>query len=211
MKCLSFGKNDPETIFGNHHKFDLIELRLDLAQMNVSDLKQFSRDILKKMIVTDKRYINNLPEFIKTAAVLNVFAIDLDFQIYENQLGIIFDLLRDTRVKLILSCHNITYFDKSIVSKLLELNQSGHVHYLKIVFDESVVNETEYLFDILKIINFSNIIAFVSGEKFRWTRYLTYKLFKSIVYLSIDENSKTAKGQLTLNDFEHLQRILGDD
>lgn len=211
MKCLSFGKNDPDTIFVNHHKFDLIELRLDLAQIDISDLKQFSPEILKKMIITDKRYIDSLPVFIKNASALNVFAIDLDFQIYENQLGIIFDLIRDTEVKLILSFHNISYLDHYISSKLLELYKSGHFNYLKIVFDESFNFTDAYLFEIFTILNNCDTILFVAGEKFRWTRYLSYKLFASIIYLAIDDNSKTAKGQLTINEFEQLQRIMGDD
>ncbi len=211
MKCLSFGKNDPDTIIASHNKFDLLELRLDLAQIQLIDLKNFSPEILAKLIITDKRLINNLLEFIKTAIGLKVFAIDLDYQTYKRHLDLVSELLIDSGVKLIFSLHNVSHLDNNTIYHLQKMKKLQTLDYIKIVFDESHILEVKYLIDVYKMFDFKNIIAFVGGDKLRWTRILSYILAPAIIYLALDEDSKTASGQFTINEFEQLQRLLNND
>jgi len=210
MKCLSFGKNAPEILLINEHKFDLIEIRLDLADIPVQNLWQFSPELRKKIIVTDKRLNSeNLSDFLTTVLEQCVFGFDLDFFSFKNELANIHKQLKDTSTKLIISMHNNRDQIMTYLPELLDMRNSYKCDYTKVVFEEFTDFDYQDLLHVYSIFDYENIITFVSGDKYRWTRFLSYKLYSPITYLALDEYSRTAIGQFTLDEFENLAGILG--
>jgi 3-dehydroquinate dehydratase-1 len=201
MKYLTFKDKTFEEISSIVKKSDFVEIRLDLNNITENELKDILK-VNKRVLVTTGPASEKYEEFIKIALDMNVAFIDLpyDSKLFENF---------DKRLsKLIVSYHNYqrTPYEQGLI-EIINKMKTHNPDYLKIVTKANKKTDT---MRILQLHSFNkNLIAYTFGRNTDFSRFSSYYLGASIIYASLDENSKTAPGQPTMDEVEQVLRIMG--
>ena len=189
--------------FYNIKSADIIELRIDfIKDITKNKLDELLKNLTKKkrqMIIVTCRAIKDRLGLFKTAINNNVDFVDVEFEA-----EIAKDVLDNRKnTKIILSHHNFNGIPnfKSLVSiykKIKKLNPD----FIKIVAFANSINDNFEIFELLKDKN--NLISFCMGQLGEMSRILASKFGSRIIYCSLEEDKKSASGQLTLNEMENL-------
>jgi len=203
---------------------ELLELRTDyLENLSVDLVKSLINQTraassrLIPLIVTcrDQRqggvrpYPQQLRIDVLTAALkAGVEFIDIEFDNFlrtENQEKIRVALSQNAKGRLILSAHNFStkFADlKRLYRSILTLYP---VAIPKLVYTANHINDCFEAFDLLQQTGGERIV-FCMGEAGLISRILAKKLGSFLTFASIDEQSATAPGQLTVKQFKELYR-----
>jgi len=156
-----------------------------------------------------KPYPNQLRIDVLTAALeAGADFIDIEFENFlstKNQQRLKPALAQNSKATLIISAHNFeTNFDD--ITKLYRQIRTVYPPAIpKLVYTANHINDCFEAFDLLHRTNGERIV-FCMGRAGLISRVITKKLGGFLTYASIDEQSATAPGQLTLKQFKDLYR-----
>jgi len=188
MICVSvFDKNKINKALS---KADLVELRLDKIKSPKLE-KIITKKNRKRLIITDRKGRINL---IKKAIDLGVGYVDIEYDIKKE---IIKDIIKNKKkTKVIVSYHN---FKKTpnlnpIYNKIKSLNPD----IIKIVPYANKISDNIKVKKLLE--NKTEVILFCMGNKGIPSRILSLLWGSYLTFTSIDDKSKTASGQITIDE-----------
>jgi len=147
-------------------------------------------------------------DVLTTALKAGAEFIDLEFENFlrtENQERIMVALSQSARGRLILSTHNFkTKFEN--INKLYRNILAAYPGAIpKLVYTANHINDCFEAFDLLYRASGEQIV-FCMGEAGLISRIIAKKLNSFVTFASIDEQSATAPGQLTLKQLKELYR-----
>ncbi|MCO5250534.1 MAG: type I 3-dehydroquinate dehydratase [Candidatus Kapabacteria bacterium] len=209
MKCLSYGKNDLDLFLKLFERFPLVELRQDLAQFNYEQLNSLPIEYRRKLILTDKSVDEtNLKNFVNNAIALKVMAVDLDLELINPKTIESVSKLRSNEVQLILSKHDVDLSQKAELENVFGMFQQVDCDFIKIVYSES---ERRYIVDYISTFKLFHrkLISFIAGDSMKFTRMLCLVLGSPFTYVALDETVKTGAGQLTIDEYDTLSKVMG--
>ncbi|PKL85001.1 MAG: hypothetical protein CVV22_10135 [Ignavibacteriae bacterium HGW-Ignavibacteriae-1] len=209
MKCLSYGKNDPDLFLNLFERFSLVELRQDLAHFNYEQLNSIPNEYRRKLILTDKSVDEtNLKDFVDKAIELKVMAVDLDVEFINPKTIESVSKLRSNEVQLILSKHDVDLSQKAELEKVFSMFDQVECDYIKIVYTEC---ERKYIVDYISTFKLfqHKLISFIAGDTMKFTRMLSLVLGSPFTYVALDETAKTGDGQLTIDEYDTLSKVMG--
>ncbi|WP_202319732.1 type I 3-dehydroquinate dehydratase [Archaeoglobus neptunius] len=196
MKLVATVGNDKEIAMAENA--DVIEIRLDLFD----DFRRMSLD--KEMILTfrkvadggkfegsDKERVETLKSL---SDELNADYVDLEFDLP--------DWAFDFDCKIIESYHN--FKETPEYSELERIVKNRRGDFAKIVTMGKSRKDVEKIVKLL--VNHDNVISFLMGEKFSFTRIMAAYLGSPFIYCYVGE--RKAPGQIHLDDAQRILRIL---
>jgi len=189
-ECLEIAKNA-----------EIVELRLDLLDLNLDELKQlFSLDT--RFVITNRLgdYINEqAAAFLMNIIDLGVAFIDIEIEEDNEHLSSLIDYAKVTNCKVILSYHN---FERTPsveeMQTIIDLAKSQNADYVKIAVQASSKVDTARVLSLYE--NNDKLIAFGMGEVGRISRVTSLYLGADFTYVAPDNESATASGQLTIEE-----------
>ncbi|MCX8172147.1 MAG: type I 3-dehydroquinate dehydratase [Archaeoglobaceae archaeon] len=196
MKLVATVSNSSEIRLAN--KADLIELRIDLGS--------FESVPQGKYIITcrrekegglyrgdEERRMEKIKYFVeKTDARF----VDLEFDLPDNY-------FTEFNCEIIESYHN--FVETPECSFMKDLLESRRGDYLKIATLGRTFEDWKKIVKIL--LEYDNVIAFLMGEKFKFTRIFSAFLGSPLIYCYV--GTKKAPGQLELGEALEVLRFLG--
>jgi len=203
---------------------EVLELRTDYLEYlsvdmvrNLIDFVKSGSDKRPPVIVTcrDKRQggVIDYPQRLRVdvlAGALRAGAEFIDFE-YDNYLFIEIQerirlaLSRSSRGRLILSAHNFETRFANIGKLYREILSVCPEAIPKLVYKANHINDCFEAFDLLHQTSGERIV-FCMGEAGLISRIIAKKLGSFVTFASIDEQSATAPGQLTIEQFKKLYR-----
>jgi len=194
----------------------LENLSVDLAKNLIGEVRAaISRPIPIIVTCRDKQQGGALAypqklriDVLTTALKAGVEFVDVEFENFlctENQERIRVALSQGAKGRLILSAHNF----KTKFENIKKLYRSIFTSYPgaipKLIYTANHINDCFEAFDLLHQTSGERII-FCMGEAGLISRILAKKLGSFLTFASIDEQSATAPGQLTIEQFQNLYR-----
>jgi len=187
-QCMEIAKNA-----------NLVELRLDLLNLNLDELKQLF-DLDTKYIITNRLgdFINEQGSaFLKNIIDLGADFIDVELEQNNEYLSDLIEFTKASNCKLIISYHNFEHTpSKEELQNIIDSAKKLNADYVKIA------TEVKTQKDVLRILslyeNNDKLIAFGMGEVGRISRVASLYMGAEFTYVSIDNENKTASGQLTV-------------
>ena len=195
---------------------DLIELRIDyLKEMKLEKLKKLIENCKKPLIITNRKkseggFFNGGEEeriqILKKTIDFGAPYIDIEYSSNKNLIKSI--LKNNNKTKIILSYHDFKKTPNNLTNvynNIKKLNPD----LIKIVTQSNSVTDNIKIFDLIKQSNNEKkkIIAFCMGSYGQFSRILSMILGSTITYGSVNENKKSADGQLTINELANYYRI----
>lgn len=210
MICISLGKSPLNNIKSILEKFNLIELRLDLMNLNMHqflELMKYSNKLIITFRFNSSNYIDAL-KYYEIALQHNVKYIDLEI-INFKYLTNILQLLPESTTKLIMSYHDFakTPTDEHINS-LYNQMKSCNADIYKFCFYAEKTDDVNRTLSLYKSIPRRQLIAFNLGNLGHLTRIFALKAGAPFVYAYFDGDSKTEKSQLSLSQINTYLDIL---
>ncbi len=187
----------------------LVELRLDLLNLNLDELKQLF-DLNTKYIITN-RLGDTINEqgaaFLKNIIDLGANYIDVEFEENNEYLTDLISFTKLTNCKVILSYHNFEHTPSNKeLQNIIDLAKNQKADFVKIATEVTTQK------DVLRILslyeNNDKLIAFGMGEVGRISRVASLYMGAEFTYVSVDEDNKTASGQLTVDEMNTLFDII---
>ncbi|AGK60980.1 3-dehydroquinate dehydratase [Archaeoglobus sulfaticallidus PM70-1] len=185
---------------------DIVEIRID-AVANAEEIIKLSEDLGKEKIITCRRRadggyydgdesgrIKKLKKFSKYADFVDIES-DMDDDVFD-----VFDC------RIIESYHGINP-GYEYLSDLVE-GKRGDIFKIAILGRRE--NGKEDVKTILKLHSeYDNLIAFVMGERFKFTRVISTMLGNPIIYCHAGR--KAAEGQISVEEAVAIRKIIGDE
>ncbi len=206
---------------------EVIELRVDYLEKLtaesvgelVGDVKSFRRDMPVIVTCRDKRQggEGNYAEELRVNALIEGLRAGAEFVDFEyenfmrgNNRGRLEEALNGGR--LILSAHNFERKFIDINDLYQEIRRTCPGAIPKLVYTANHINDCFDGFDLLRRAD-GEAIVFCMGEAGLISRVLAIKLGGFVTFASLDEESSTAPGQLTIKEFKDLYRYdcIGSD
>ena len=206
---------------------EAVELRLDyLEELSAESAKELVGQVKAAglpVIATcrDKSQggVGDWDDDLRTAVLVNAVEAGTDFIDCEHQNFIkskiakpIKKVLEKSDTRLILSKHNF----KGRFDNLAELYNDIRFSYdgciPKLVYTAKHINDCFEVFDLLKN-KTGDCIAFAMGQAGVISRIIAKRLGSLVTFASLDSDSETAPGQVTISDFKNLYRsdVIDDD
>jgi len=194
----------------------LENLSVDLVKDLIAEAKGTGRKSLP-LIVTcrDKRqggaidYPQQLRVDILTSAIkAGAEFIDFEYENFlsiENQEGIMLALSQSSRARLILSAHNFKTKFANIAKLYREILTVYPAAIPKLVYTANHINDCFDAFDLLHQTSGERIV-FCMGQAGLVSRIIAKKLNSLLTFASIDYETATAPGQLTIEQFKTIYR-----
>jgi 3-dehydroquinate dehydratase-1 len=189
-------------------KPDLVEFRLDQSS-NPHILSKITEKKLFPVIATDRSGRNSTPEFLEEAAKAGFEFIDID--ISSDHLEPRIKQLRTHEAQVILSFHDYSKTPSTDqLRKVLEAERKAGGDVCKII---TTALEPR---DNLTILDFvgteaaqTRLVAFAMGARGIPSRILSPYFGAEFTFASLTEESKTAEGQLSIDNLRNAWQILG--
>ncbi|MCS7129823.1 MAG: type I 3-dehydroquinate dehydratase [Archaeoglobaceae archaeon] len=177
---------------------DLIELRLDLGEFKEIPRGNFIVTCRRKSEggLYDGEEEKRIEKMRFFAEKVNAELVDLEFDLPDRY-------FKEFNCKIIESYHN--FKETPNYSFLKDLVESKRGDYFKIA---TLGKSEEDWRKIVKILlEYENVVAFLMGEKFSYTRIFSAYLGSPFIYCYV--GTKKAPGQIELNDAAQILRLLG--
>ncbi|MFA6769770.1 MAG: type I 3-dehydroquinate dehydratase [Bacteroidales bacterium] len=214
MICLSIGTPTLNKVTEALSKSQLAEIRLDLTNLNREETVAVFRT-KKDLIATCRTYELSLEESEKRLmwAILGTKTkkttykryLDLDYDSPEDYRTDLISAARKVGFKIILSYHNFNNTES--YERLKEIYESSikrGADIVKIVTNSKTIQECSRILQLYTATRKNTLVAFSVGEEGRFTRLVTHFLGSPFIYCTLDEESATAPGQLTITEAEKL-------
>ncbi len=193
----------------NALKPDMIELRLDLIKEDPSMIMDLVEEGPKVIAtcrpgsISDDERLRLLKEMIESGVALVDVEIDSDLQ-FRNK---IIEYTRVRKTEVIVSWHD---FDKTpALSELEQILSDSYERGADIAKIACMVNTEEDNANLLSLYNKEGRkVVLGMGELGKITRLAALKLGAEFSFVSSDDQHATAPGQLTLSEFQTLNKIL---
>ena len=209
MYCLSIGNLGTKKITEKIKDFEIAEIRLDLCDLNKSQISQIfsSHNNLiatfrKKENYSDKHRIKTL----KTAIKYGAKWIDVDMESNSKEFIKSVDKIRvKYNIKLILSIHN--FKETPLLTKIEEFIYKGDhlkADLIKLAFFANSDLDNTRVLSLYE--RHDNILAFNMGEMGKATRIKALELGAPFTYVSLPE-ANTAPGQMTIEEIKKIPMI----
>ena len=203
--CVSIANKSFDECMDISKKSDLVELRLDLLNLNLDELKQlFNLDT--KYVITNRLgdFINEQGSaFLKNIIDLGADFIDIEIEENNEYVTDLIEYSKTTNCKVILSYHNFEHTPNiEEMQQIIDSAKQQNADYIKIAVQASTQK------DVLRILslyeNNDRLIAFGMGEVGRISRVTSLYMGAEFTYVSIDDDNKTASGQLTVDEMNKV-------
>lgn len=217
MICVSIGYvtfNKALEIVNNE---DFVELRLDKMNITNDEIKTlFSQDC--KFITTYRKKSNITDDerliALKTAIDSGAYYIDVDINNSDDFINEIIFHAKNKNRKIIISYHNFKETpSENFLNNIVEKCFSYNPDIVKIACMVNNIIDNTSLFTLYN--NYKNIISIGMGEKGKVTRIAGQSLGAPFTYASLNENEKTAPGQIDkktmINIFKKMQDLKNKD
>jgi 3-dehydroquinate dehydratase-1 len=196
---------------------DLIEIRLDSLK-NHERLSDIAHSSSTPLIATNKSTKNHgnfsgseddRQRILMDAARNDFEYVDVD--LFTPSMKELIDNLHERSTKPIVSFHDFNYTPAlSQLNKVLEREIAVGADVCKIVTTAKRVEDNLTILDFIsKSSKTSNIVCFAMGEVGKPSRLLSPLFGAFFTFASLDENRKTAKGQLTIQEIRLAYEALG--
>lgn len=214
MICLSIGSSGSDKVNDALSKCDFTEIRLDLTNLNKDDTVALFGS--KKGLMATCR-LDNLPleeckerllwaitgSRLKRTKALRY--IDIEYDAPDEYRQELVAAARNAGFKVVHSYHNNEGTDsyermEEIYHRAIELGAD----IVKIVASSKTIQECSRLLNLYKIAERGKLAAFAVGDEGRFTRLLSHFLGSPLIYCTLDEESATAPGQLTISEAQKL-------
>lgn len=197
-ECIEIAKNA---------KF--VELRLDLLNLNLDELKQlFSLDT--KYVITNRLgdYINEQASaFLMNIIDLGVDFIDIEIEEDNEYVSDLIKYSKNTNCKVILSYHNFERTpSKEEMQNIIDSAKEQNSDYVKIAVQATTKTDVARILSLYE--NNDKLIAFGMGEIGRISRVVSLYLGAEFTYVATDKESTTALGQLTSKEMNDIFKII---
>ena len=195
----------------SNKKPELVEFRFDkISDLSILDtIAQAKKEF--KTIATDKaqRDTTSRKKFLQTAAELGFNFVDLDVD--DPHSSEFIPTLRGSKTQLIISYHDLSGTpDQNVLSEVLNREKScgGNVY--------KIVTTAKYPRDNLTVLSFvennaatARLVSFAMGPLGIPSRVLSPLFGAEFTFASLREQSRTAEGQLTIDNLRNVWKILG--
>ncbi|MFQ6050225.1 MAG: type I 3-dehydroquinate dehydratase [Candidatus Hydrothermarchaeota archaeon] len=225
--CASIKGKDPDEILRKvdmANLSDIIEIRLDGFPISVSESKRMLRSIKqrtdKPILITNRMeaeggtFAGSEQERINIIKEVSLFAdaIDIELRTEERQRKEIIEICKERRKTAIISYHDmLTSHSVEEISLIFHRMAETGANIAKVaVLANTLEDVLNLLMATLQTKSTLSIplVSIPLGEKWKFARLCSVLFGSSILYCSVDELSKTAPGQLTVEDaFEILKRL----
>ncbi|MBS7634047.1 type I 3-dehydroquinate dehydratase [Candidatus Bathyarchaeota archaeon] len=201
---------------------DLIEIRLDYAGLDASEIIKMSRHIAKQcstpLIATNRQIRQGgrcrlcEEERIKTlieAAKAGFTYVDLDLT--TRNLSDVVKTVRDFGAKVIISFHDFNFTPPiSEMERIAGVQVEAGADICKIVtMANSISDSIKCLFFTHEMSGSMNIVCFAMGEHGLLSRILSPLFGAPFTYASLEGGFETAPGQISIGDLREIYRRLG--
>jgi len=193
-ECMSISKNA-----------DLVELRLDLLNLNLDELKQLF-DLDTKYIITNRLgdFINEQGSaFLKNIIDLGADFIDVELEENNEYLSDLIEFTKSSKCKLIISYHNFEHTpSKKELQNIIDSAKKQNADFVKIATEVKTQKDALRILSLYE--NNDKLIAFGMGEVGRISRVASLYMGAEFTYVSFDDDNKTASGQLTVDEMNKV-------
>ena len=193
-ECMSISKNA-----------DLVELRLDLLNLNLDELKQLF-DLDTKYIITNRLgdFINEQGSaFLKNIIDLGADFIDVELEENNEYLSDLIEFTKFSKCKLIISYHNFEHTpSKKELQNIIDSAKKQNADFVKIATEVKTQKDALRILSLYE--NNDKLIAFGMGEVGRISRVASLYMGAEFTYVSFDDDNKTASGQLTVDEMNKV-------
>lgn len=192
----------------------MAEIRLDLTNLGREETVNLFRS-KKDLMATCRTYDLSHNESAKrlTWAILGTRTkkstgaryLDLDYDSPEEYRSDLITAARKAGFKIVLSYHNFEGTDS--YERLIEIYDTcikNGADIVKIVTASKTIQECSRVLNLYKMAPKGKLAAFSIGDEGRFTRLLSHFLGSPFIYCTLDEESATAPGQLTITEAEKL-------
>lgn len=214
MICLSIGTPGPTKVNEALSKSNMAEIRLDLTNLDRAQTVALFRS-KKDLMATCRTYQLSHQESAKrlTWAILGTRTkknagaryLDLDYDSPEEYRNDLITAARKVGFKIVLSYHNFDNTDS--FERLMEIYSTcikRGADIVKIVTTARSIQECSRVLSLYKATETGKLAAFSIGEEGKFTRLLSHFLGSPFIYCTLDKESATAPGQLTIAEAEKL-------
>ena len=203
--CESFYAEDIDSAFRALEQIDCLgELRFDLSQLQIKDIKKIREKSIKKLIFTcrgEKISKENLTKIYEEAIKVGFDYIDIDFNEDGDILSELELQLAQSTTLLILSYHN--YHETPGLKNLepiVSLLFSSQADLIKIACLANTKEDVSILLQLQK--QFENTICLAMGKFATESRIKSLKAGGLFTFVALQPEKSTAPGQLNYHQFE---------
>ena len=203
--CVSIANKSFEECVEIIKKNKLVELRLDLLFFNDKQYEQILK--LDAEFVVTCRYGESATldriNVLKNVIDLGANYVDIELEFNNEFFDEIIKYAKQRNCKVIISYHNFEHTpNKKELQNIVDTAKSKGADYVKIA------TEVKTQKDVLRILslyeNNDKLIAFGMGEVGRISRVASLYMGAEFTYVSIDDENKTASGQLTVDEMNKV-------
>jgi 3-dehydroquinate dehydratase type I len=192
----------------NSKKPDLVEFRLDQST-NPQILSKITEKKSFPAIATDRSGRASTPKFLEEAAAAGFEFVDID--ISSDHIEPRIKQLRSHDAQVILSSHDYSNTPSADqLRKILEAERKGGGDVCKIVTTALEARDNLTILDFVSTeAAQTRLVAFAMGSRGIPSRILSPYFGAEFTFASLTEESKTAEGQLSIDNLRNAWQILG--
>lgn len=207
--CISLANKSFNECVDLIKKYELVELRLDLLMLNDKEFEEILK-LNTKLIATCRHgesANNDRISVLKNLIDLGADYIDIELDFKNAFFDEIIEYAKKQNCKIIISYHNFEHTpSKTELQNIIDTAKEKKADYVKIA------TEVKTQKDVLKILSLyednDKIIAFGMGEVGRISRVSSLYMGAEFTYVSADDHTKTAAGQLSINEMREIINII---
>lgn len=207
--CVSIANKSFDECMEICKKLDLVELRLDLLNLNLNELKQLF-DLDTKYVITNRLgdFINEQASaFLKNIIDLGADFIDIEIEENNNYVTDLIEYSKNTNCKIILSHHNFEHTpSKEKMQEIIDKAKVQNADYVKIATEVKTQKDTLHILSLYE--NNDKLIAFGMGEVGRISRVTSLYMGAEFTYVAWDNDNKTAEGQYTFGEMKKIIELI---
>ena len=207
MVFLSIGNKNYKSLLNQIEHYDNIEIRLDLCDLNNAQIAElFSLE--KRFIATFRGELSNkIFGCLKLAIESGASFCDIDIREDETYRQNLKEICELNNCRLIYSYHNYLETPSSeFMRSIIQLMSDQGAEISKIVCTAYTIDDTLKIMSLYKDKE-HKIIAFSLGDFGKFTRVCAVPMGAAFTYASLDDENKTAPGQI---NYEKLSTIMAN-
>ena len=187
----------------------LVELRLDLLSLSDKEYEYLLK--LNTQYIVTCRYSEdkhpNAIDTLKKVILLGADYVDIEWHLNTPYFNEILKLAKSKNCKVIVSYHNFEATPSvTEMQNIIDTAKNKGADYVKIATEVKTQKDSIKLLSLYE--HNDKLIAFGMGELGRISRVSSLYMGADFTYVSIDENNKTASGQLTTDEMKTIFKLI---
>jgi 3-dehydroquinate dehydratase type I len=207
MICVSVGHIEYPELIQILQKYELIEIRLDLLNLDMNqydEVLQFSDKIIVCYRNKSDKKTELVNSYIEKAIAKKVKYIDLECNLNHCDKYLINKVI-NSDTKLILSNHNFELTPSEIeIDKIIQSMEQFNPDIFKLCFTANSIDDITNCLNLYKKYINKKLITFNLGDLGSLSRVLALNCGAEFMYAAHSEESKTEQSQLTVNQLSTL-------